>query len=693
KWSSIVRILYLNINESKLKEEHLDRISRALGHSKYWFTESTQWNTEIIYTENHQILCHSAEYLIGQLFPNATFPYSGMTGQDHIEHAKFLINRWLDRRAQFGFSEWNSNSYLPVDITALANLIEFALDEEIAKKAAMILDTIAFTFANNYFNANGQELNLTEKEKEELRPIDKALEIISGYINNEVENRKEFAKYIFNNVLFVATKMPGDIDENKVFEAMNNRGIQLQQHEILKSRLLKSISDNAHRHKLGLLWDACSMMNDYLERNIKTVANLQWENLFSISDNDEEKDDVELPKDILSRLGKNENTEKKKLLDILDKDISEDDKKRLAEISEKKEKDDQYDSGKVRSIITFPMLLLHTLRIYQYRFLRERIIENGVEVKGKELINVFKPFMEQFSQSEAVENFILLLWEVRKQFDCFVIKWVSDEEGNDETHLIKRLYQNKNSFQRRAVTTNEGFALLQSMLYHSQQIITFYWLTPFLNKMLDNPDADELFAYLEKLDDYMFCSNRKADLRSLSYKAMMKKDNELAGDQSYVQKELKAQRGTSYPSYWFYKLEYLLWKNRSIFSKQEVWEDYKMTAKNSIEHISPQNPKPEDSNMVFSAYDSEEEKRNKQNDFGNLVLLSPGMNSEYSNKSFQSKKVEHKEKMQLKHLYSLKSDLIFDYDEWNWENCEKHKEEMIAVFDAHLKNKQLSFSD
>ncbi|MGV9173578.1 MAG: hypothetical protein ACOC44_04010 [Promethearchaeia archaeon] len=151
KWSSIVRILYLNINESKLKEEHLDRISRALGHSKYWFTESTQWNTEIIYTENHQILCHSAEYLIGQLFPNATFPYSGMTGQDHIEHAKFLINRWLDRRAQFGFSEWNSNSYLPVDITALANLIEFALDEEIAKKAAMILDTIAFTFANNYF--------------------------------------------------------------------------------------------------------------------------------------------------------------------------------------------------------------------------------------------------------------------------------------------------------------------------------------------------------------------------------------------------------------------------------------------------------------------------------------------------------------------------------------------------------------
>ncbi|MFO8018462.1 MAG: hypothetical protein R6U96_07490 [Promethearchaeia archaeon] len=151
KWNTILRILYLDINGSKLKEEHRHSISDALGKSKYWFTESTDSNTAIVYTENHQIMCHTAEYLIGQLFPNDTFTYSGMTGQDHIDHAKSLLNRWLDRRAQFGFSEWNSNTYLKIDITALVNLVDFAMDEQIAKKAAMLLDLIAFNFANNYF--------------------------------------------------------------------------------------------------------------------------------------------------------------------------------------------------------------------------------------------------------------------------------------------------------------------------------------------------------------------------------------------------------------------------------------------------------------------------------------------------------------------------------------------------------------
>jgi hypothetical protein len=150
RWSSVVRLIYLDLNKSKIDDDIRDAMFDALGKSKYWFTES-ETNTAIVYTENHQILCHSAEYLIGQLFPNDTFTYSGMTGQDHIEHGRFLINRWLDWRAQFGFSEWNSNTYLNPDITALVNLVDFAMDEEIARKAAMILDTIAFTFANNFF--------------------------------------------------------------------------------------------------------------------------------------------------------------------------------------------------------------------------------------------------------------------------------------------------------------------------------------------------------------------------------------------------------------------------------------------------------------------------------------------------------------------------------------------------------------
>lgn len=111
-----------------------------------------------------------------------------------------------------------------------------------------------------------------------------------------------------------------------------------------------------------------------------------------------------------------------------------------------------------------------------------------------------------------------------------------------------------------------------------------------------------------------------------------------------------------------------------------------MTAKNSVEHISPQHPKPEDSNIVFSNTDSDDDKLKKQNDFGNLVLLSPGMNSEYSNKTYNVKRTEFKDKRRLD---SLKSDLIFDNDKWNWNLCNKHRTEMIDLFQYHLKGEKL----
>lgn len=409
-------------------------------------------------------------------------------------------------------------------------------------------------FANSYFNSNGQVLSLSNNEMEELKQIDEAKHIIDKYLKEEIPERKEFSKYIFENVLFIATEMPPETDENKVFEAMNNRGIQLQQHEILKTRLLKLISDNALRNKYSLLWDACSIMDNYLERNIKVVANLQWKNLFQ--NTDEEEKTIELPDNILDRIGKSDLEEAVTLQDVLKDELSGDDNKILEEASRKTPKEGEYDGGNVRSIINFPMLLLHTLRIYEYRYEKLNNPDLSTEVKGKELIKIFES-KSYFKESKDVEKFIMLLWNIRKQFDRFVIKWVSNEDDTNEAHLIKRLYQNKTAFQRIEPKTNEAFALLQSMLYHSQQIITLYWLTPFLNKLLDCQDIDELFIYLEHLDNEMFC-NEKRDLRTMSYKLLGKTIDDLNGSSEYVEQELKAHKGTAYPSYWFYKLEYVL---------------------------------------------------------------------------------------------------------------------------------------
>jgi hypothetical protein len=147
---SLVRMLYLDINMSILNSSVKDQVIDALGRGKYWYTEPSD-DSAIFYTENHQILYHSSEYLLGQLFPNDTFTNSGMNGTEHRDFARPMIIRWLDWRAQFGFTEWHSNVYYVEDIAPLVNLVDFAEDEEIATKAAMVLDLIAFDFAMNYY--------------------------------------------------------------------------------------------------------------------------------------------------------------------------------------------------------------------------------------------------------------------------------------------------------------------------------------------------------------------------------------------------------------------------------------------------------------------------------------------------------------------------------------------------------------
>jgi hypothetical protein len=148
--NNLIRLIYIDINRSILSPTIRNKVIDAFGKTKYWFTEPIR-DDMIYYTENHQILFHTAELLIGQLFPNDTFVISNMTGLEHVEHAIPLVKRWLDWRAQFGFAEWHSNTYYTEDIAALVNLVDFSEDPEIVYKAAMVLDIIAFDFANNYY--------------------------------------------------------------------------------------------------------------------------------------------------------------------------------------------------------------------------------------------------------------------------------------------------------------------------------------------------------------------------------------------------------------------------------------------------------------------------------------------------------------------------------------------------------------
>ncbi len=152
--NSLVRLMYINQKKHVLQPPMRTKVADSLLNCKYWHTEGGREDNMIFWTENHQILFHTAELLAGQLYPDEVFTNSGMNGTAHIEHALLMVKRWINWRAQFGFVEWHSNTYFKMDIAALVNLVDFAQDTEVATKAAMVLDLLAFDFANNYYKGS-----------------------------------------------------------------------------------------------------------------------------------------------------------------------------------------------------------------------------------------------------------------------------------------------------------------------------------------------------------------------------------------------------------------------------------------------------------------------------------------------------------------------------------------------------------
>ena len=114
------------------------RIEEALLNAKYWDDQpgpnQCAWGTE-----NHQALFASAEYLVGMHFPEQRFGIDDRPGLAHAMAARERLERWLDWRLRFGFSEWNSSCYLDEDAAALLNLVEHASHADLRERVEQVL--------------------------------------------------------------------------------------------------------------------------------------------------------------------------------------------------------------------------------------------------------------------------------------------------------------------------------------------------------------------------------------------------------------------------------------------------------------------------------------------------------------------------------------------------------------------------
>jgi hypothetical protein len=151
-----VDLLYAHRGHPAASEALWQKAEQALFDFKYWYSDPTpvrmadgqpvvddMW----YWTENHILIFKVCEYLAGQRYPDQVFTVTGLTGAQHMERARPFIEDWLAERSRFGFTEWHSNVYYNLDIRPLLVLTEWAEDETIARRSAMVLDLVLLDLA------------------------------------------------------------------------------------------------------------------------------------------------------------------------------------------------------------------------------------------------------------------------------------------------------------------------------------------------------------------------------------------------------------------------------------------------------------------------------------------------------------------------------------------------------------------
>lgn len=148
-------ILYRYQSSPLLTPDIINQLEDAVLNFKYWIDEpGVDTNLPCYFTENHQVLFHSIEYLAGQLYPDRIFTNNGETGEWHRNHGLTYLKRWLTWRKRFGFSEWLSNGYYAEDMLGLIILANLAEEEEIRSQVAGLMELLFFDIAIHSFKGN-----------------------------------------------------------------------------------------------------------------------------------------------------------------------------------------------------------------------------------------------------------------------------------------------------------------------------------------------------------------------------------------------------------------------------------------------------------------------------------------------------------------------------------------------------------
>ncbi len=173
--------------------------SSILGF-KYWMDEPGD-DDMCFWSENHQILFSTVEYLAGCINPDSTFSNAGLRGWEHAGSASRRIHRWLEYRFRYGFTEWHSNTYYEEDIAPLTLLIDFSTDEAMVAKATMVMDLLLLDMAmhsyRGFFCATSGRCYEAQKKDPAMQDTLEIAEKVWGFGNiAEYDYRRISAHFI-----------------------------------------------------------------------------------------------------------------------------------------------------------------------------------------------------------------------------------------------------------------------------------------------------------------------------------------------------------------------------------------------------------------------------------------------------------------------------------------------------------------
>ncbi|MFC7490952.1 MULTISPECIES: hypothetical protein [unclassified Knoellia] len=141
-------LLWHRVPETRWDPSARTSVREALLDFKYWIDQPGN-DAMCYFTENHQMVWHTAETLVGEAFSDEKFSNTGWTGTEHADHGRELARAWIQRKLTSGFSEFDSNAYLAIDALALVALVDHAVDEDLRRSAEALLDKILLTLACN----------------------------------------------------------------------------------------------------------------------------------------------------------------------------------------------------------------------------------------------------------------------------------------------------------------------------------------------------------------------------------------------------------------------------------------------------------------------------------------------------------------------------------------------------------------